>query len=66
LHVALSIICVELFAAHAGQGGKILLRAWGLLIAASTLLTHQHHLVDAVTGYLIAFAVVRFVKRRDH
>jgi membrane-associated phospholipid phosphatase len=66
LHVALSIICIELFAVHAGRGGKILLRAWGLLIAASTLFTHQHHLVDVVTGYLLAFAVLRFVRHRDH
>jgi membrane-associated phospholipid phosphatase len=56
-------ICIELFAVHAGWKGKILLRAWGVLIAASTLFTHQHHLLDAVTGYLLALAVVEFVSR---
>jgi len=66
LHVALSIICLELFAVHAGSGGKILLRAWGLLIAGSTLLTHQHHLADVVTGYALALVVVRLFARRDH
>jgi hypothetical protein len=29
------------------------------LIAASTLLTHQHHVVDAVTGYGLALIVSR-------
>ena len=66
LHVALSIICIELFAVYAGRGGKFLLRAWGFLIAASTVFTHQHHLVDAVTGYLLAFVVVKFFAHRKH
>lgn len=59
LHVALSVICIEMFASHAGPSGRFALRAWGLLIAASTLFTHQHHLLDAATGYLLAFVVVR-------
>ena len=61
LHVALSIICIELFTVHAGWKGKVLLRAWGVLIAASTLFTHQHHLLDVLTGYLLALAMVKFV-----
>ena len=64
LHVALSIACIEFFAGYASAFGKILLRIWGVLIAASTVLTHQHHLLDAVTGYLIALGVVQFVRRR--
>jgi len=66
LHVALSIICIELFAAHATLSGKILLRAWGLLIAASTILTHQHHLLDAMTGYMLALAMIRIFARPKH
>lgn len=66
LHVALGIICVELFTVHATPGGKILLRTWGLLIAASTILTHQHHLLDAVTGYMLALATVRIFARPKH
>jgi membrane-associated phospholipid phosphatase len=59
LHVALSIVCVQLFATHANISGKILLHAWGFLIAASTVFTHQHHLLDVVTGYLLAFGTAR-------
>jgi hypothetical protein len=63
LHVALSIICIELFAVHAGWKGKVLLRVWGVLIATSILFTHQHHLLDALTGYLLALVVVKIVSR---
>jgi hypothetical protein len=66
LHVALSIICIELFAVHADFGGKCLLWAWGFLVASATLLIHRHHVVDAVTGYLLAVAVVRLVSRHQH
>jgi membrane-associated phospholipid phosphatase len=58
LHVALSVICVELFAPHATMSIRLALRGWGLLIAASTILTHQHHLLDVVTGYGLALAMV--------
>lgn len=68
LHVALSIICVEMFAPHASVLGKALLRLWGALIAASTIFTHQHHVLDVITGYLLAFAVVKpvcVIRRRQ-
>ena len=63
LHVALSVVCVELLCVRANAAGKILLRAWALLITASTLFTHQHHLVDAIAGYFLAFGVVKLVSR---
>jgi hypothetical protein len=58
LHVALSVICIEMFAPHATPAGRLALRGWGLLIAASTVLTHQHHLLDVFTGYGLALALV--------
>jgi hypothetical protein len=66
LHIALSTICIEFFAGHAASVGRFLLRGWGFLIAASTILTHQHHLLDAVTGYFTAFVTVRFIGRNRH
>jgi membrane-associated phospholipid phosphatase len=59
LHVALSVICIEMFAPHATPAGRLALRSWGLFIAVSTLFTHQHHLLDVITGYGLALAVVR-------
>ena len=64
LHVALSVTCIELFVPHANLPGKILLRTFGVLIAVATVLTHQHHVLDAVTGFVLAWAVVRFVRRK--
>ncbi len=58
LHVALSVSCLEHFAARSPPLGTWLLRGWGVLIAASTVLTHQHHLLDAFTGYVLALGVV--------
>ncbi len=66
LHVALSIVCIEFFAPRANGVGKFLLRLWGVLIALSTVLTHQHHLVDALTGFLLAWAVVKCVQGSQH
>lgn len=66
LHVALSIVCIELFARHAAPSETILLRAWGIGIAMATLFIHRHHVLDVVTGYLLAFCVVTFPHRREH
>ncbi|HZV34889.1 MAG TPA: hypothetical protein VFB72_09985 [Verrucomicrobiae bacterium] len=66
LHVALSIVCIELFARHATSGEKLLLRAWGIGIAMATLFIHRHHMLDVATGYLLAFCVVAFSRPHDH
>jgi hypothetical protein len=64
LHVALSVVCIETFATHSSVMGRVTLRLWGLLISAATVFTHQHHLLDAVTGYVLAFAMVATVRSR--
>jgi hypothetical protein len=64
LHVALSTICLAAYATRAGMVGKMLLGAWGAAIAASTLLTHQHHVIDVVTGLALAFLAKRFIYDR--
>ena len=65
LHVALAIVCLETFSAKRGTTGKIVARLWGLLLAASTLLTHQHHLIDVITGYGLALIMVQLDRRRN-
>lgn len=64
LHVTFAVICVALFSPRAPRPVQILLWLWAFLIAASTVLTHQHHVLDAVTGWLLALACVRWVARR--
>ena len=57
LHVAWGIICVDIYAQAAGRPGWLvptLLWSWGIGILLSTLLLHQHHLVDAVGGAALA------------
>jgi hypothetical protein len=59
LHVALSVVCIDVYAARTGIIGKTLLWLWGAGIALSTLLTHEHHVLDVVTGLLLALAATR-------
>jgi membrane-associated phospholipid phosphatase len=54
LHVGLSVCCVSAFVRHASGPGRFGLWLWAAAIAVSTLLTHQHHVLDVVTGWLLA------------
>jgi hypothetical protein len=64
LHVALSIVCIDFFAARTGMVGKSLLWLWGAGIALSTLLTHEHHVLDVTTGFALALTATRTFARR--
>ena len=61
LHVAFAVICVAVFSARAPLTGKVLLWFWAAMVAASTVLIHQHHLLDVATGWLLALLCVRYV-----
>jgi membrane-associated phospholipid phosphatase len=63
LHVALTAVCALTYATHAGTVGKVVLGLWSAGVSVSTLLLHQHYLVDVVTGYGLAWAAVRWVYR---
>jgi membrane-associated phospholipid phosphatase len=63
LHVALSTVCVLAYAEKAGHAGRVLLWLWAAVIGLSTLLLHQHYLIDVLTGYALAWAGVRCVYR---
>lgn len=61
LHVALAVACAAVFAPRAPAAVKAVLWLWVSLIAASTVLIHQHHVLDVVTGWLLAMVCVRAV-----
>jgi membrane-associated phospholipid phosphatase len=63
LHVTFAVICVAIFSPRAPRPVRVILWAWAFLIAASTVLTHQHHVLDAVTGWLLALLCVRWVAK---
>jgi len=59
LHVALAVCCIAVFAQQAPGWLKLVLWAWAIGIALSTLLTHQHHVIDMLAGWLLALLVVK-------
>jgi membrane-associated phospholipid phosphatase len=59
LHVALAVACIAVYSSHASFTGKVFLWLWAIIIAASTVLTHQHHVLDAVAGWLLAVTCVK-------
>jgi hypothetical protein len=61
LHVAMSCLCLAAYGSHSGSLGKMLLASWTAVIALATLLTHQHHVLDVLTGLILAGAGKRFV-----
>jgi membrane-associated phospholipid phosphatase len=64
LHVALGVACVAAYSARAGPAGQALMWGWAGAIALSTLLLHQHHLLDVGTGWALGLAGARRVSRR--
>jgi membrane-associated phospholipid phosphatase len=64
LHVAMGTLCVAVYARQAPPLGRAALWLWAGGIGLSTLLLHQHYVVDIVTGYLLAFVGVRWVYDR--
>ena len=64
LHVALSVVCFAAFASRASVAGKVFLWLWAAAIAASTVLTYQHHVLDVITGFILGSLAIRLVYQR--
>ncbi len=54
LHIALRTILVELYARRTSGLMNVAVHIWFSLVGLSTLLTHQHHLVDVAGGFVLA------------
>ena len=64
LHVAFACTAALAYAERSGWLARTLFGLWAAGIAASTLLIHEHHLVDVVAGALLAWGMWRFVAPR--
>jgi len=64
LHVALAVVCVAAFSTRAERTARGLLWTWAGAVALSTLLTHQHHVLDVLTGWGLALICFRQVYHR--
>ena len=64
LHVIFSaIIALSISEGIDKPVARLLLWVWLASLCLSTLLVHQHHLLDVATGLLIAFAFNRYFKK---
>ena len=60
LHVAFAVTTAYTFASYANEViTKIFIASFCALVVVSTVLTHQHHLVDVIAGFLLARVVSR-------
>jgi membrane-associated phospholipid phosphatase len=59
LHVGLCVVCIIVYARRAPSWGRTLLWGWSLAVGVSTLLLHQHYVIDVIGGYLLGWAGVR-------
>ena len=64
LHVALSVSCVAVYQRRAGATGRLVLWCWALAVALSTIFTHFHHVLDAVSGFALGLAGAHNVYHR--
>jgi membrane-associated phospholipid phosphatase len=53
LHVALFTVAAATYASRVSMWLCVMLGTWLVIVAASTVLTHQHHLIDVVAGLLL-------------
>ena len=67
LHVTFStLILFTLLDGPRRAPAKALFLAWLVLICASTILVHQHHLLDVATGLLVATFLYRVARKGEH
>jgi len=66
LHVVYSTAIVLAIAGQLGKRRRAALFVWLGLLCVSTILVHQHHLLDVATGLALAFGLHSYWKRRIH
>jgi hypothetical protein len=59
LHIAMFVTTAGAYAYQCGRVGRVVLGLWATAVVASTVLTHQHHLIDAIAGLALGLAGAR-------
>ncbi len=65
LHIGLRCLFWITYGRHLRGWLRSVTRWWFILIGASTLLVWQHHLMDVVTGFLMAYVIVAILPDRE-
>ncbi len=63
LHVAFALAWVLALRSHIKLWAQILLWIWLALVCASIVLTHQHHILDGVSGLLLGLMCYLWARR---
>ncbi|HXO70674.1 MAG TPA: hypothetical protein VN838_17060 [Bradyrhizobium sp.] len=63
LHVAFALSAADFLADAGSTAWRMGIWLWSLLIVASTVLTHQHHLADVAAGAILSALTLQFPYR---
>jgi len=63
LHVAFSVTAAIIYSRKRSALIKLILILCSMLLAISTLLTHQHHLIGVVCGFILAFITILMMEK---
>jgi membrane-associated phospholipid phosphatase len=61
LHVGLTAVIAGSLLSNLGKSGRIVIVLWAAALMLSTLLTHQHHVMDVVAGLALGLFVCRLI-----
>jgi membrane-associated phospholipid phosphatase len=63
IHVTFAVTLALVFGRRCGPVGRSLFLVWAVLVSVSTLLIHEHHLLDVGAGIILGVAAVSLVER---
>jgi membrane-associated phospholipid phosphatase len=64
LHVAFAVTAAWVFGRRCGWLGRTFFTLWAVAVGVSTLLIHEHHLLDLAGGLILGLASVTTIQRR--
>jgi protein-tyrosine phosphatase/membrane-associated phospholipid phosphatase len=64
LHITLRTFLANTYARHTRGALRVLSNIWFSLIGFSTLLVHQHHIVDVIGGFILATACFYLIQEQ--